>query len=71
MSRHAVVIGASVAGLLAARVLARHCDAVTVVEKDACRVTSRRRIEAGDENFRAMSEAWSRALREGFSQIRI
>jgi 2-polyprenyl-6-methoxyphenol hydroxylase-like FAD-dependent oxidoreductase len=35
MSRHAVVIGASVAGLLAARVLARHFDAVTVVERDA------------------------------------
>lgn len=35
MSRHAVVIGASVAGLLAARVLARHFDAVTIVEKDA------------------------------------
>src|SRR5512139_3562283 len=36
MSRHAVVIGASVAGLLAARVLARHFDAVTIFEKDAC-----------------------------------
>ena len=44
---------------------------LAVIEKDACRVTSRRRIEAGDENFRAMSEAWSRALREGFGQIRI
>jgi 2-polyprenyl-6-methoxyphenol hydroxylase-like FAD-dependent oxidoreductase len=30
------VIGASVAGLLAARVLARHFDTVTVVERDAC-----------------------------------
>ena len=36
MSRHAVVIGASVAGLLAARVLARHFDEVTLVERDAC-----------------------------------
>ena len=36
MPREAVVIGASVAGLLAARVLARHFDAVTIVEKDAC-----------------------------------
>jgi putative proteasome-type protease len=40
-----------------------------VVERDVCRVGSRRRIEAGDEAFRAMSEAWSRALRDGFTQI--
>lgn len=40
-----------------------------VIEKDACRVTRLRRIEAGDESFRAMSEAWSRALRDGFTQI--
>ena len=40
-----------------------------VIEKDACRVGTRRRIEAGDEAFRAMSEAWSRALRDGFTQI--
>ena len=33
------------------------------------RVGTRRRIEAGDEAFRAMSEAWSRALRDGFTQI--
>jgi 2-polyprenyl-6-methoxyphenol hydroxylase-like FAD-dependent oxidoreductase len=33
---HAVVMGASVAGLLAARVLAEHFEKVTVVEKDAC-----------------------------------
>ncbi|MEA5161635.1 MULTISPECIES: proteasome-type protease [Cereibacter] len=44
---------------------------LAVIERDGCRIASRRRIEAGDENFRAMSEAWSRALREGFSQIRI
>ena len=42
-----------------------------VIERDACRVTMKRRIEAGDEQFRAMSEAWSRALRDGFSQISI
>lgn len=40
-----------------------------VIEKDACKVTLKRRIEAGDEQFRAMSEAWSRALRDGFSTI--
>jgi putative proteasome-type protease len=42
-----------------------------VIEKDACQVSYTRRIEAGDEQFRAMSEAWSRALRDGFSQINI
>jgi putative proteasome-type protease len=42
-----------------------------VIEKDACRVTERRRIEAGDPQFRAMSDAWSHALREGFTQIPI
>lgn len=31
---HAVVVGASMAGLLAGRVLADHCDRVTIVEKD-------------------------------------
>ena len=42
-----------------------------VIEKDACKVTMRRRIEAGDESFRAMSEAWSRTLRDGFTQIKL
>ncbi|MEY4871444.1 MAG: hypothetical protein RLZZ563_774, partial [Pseudomonadota bacterium] len=42
-----------------------------VIERDACRITNKRRIEAGDEQFRAMSEAWSRALRDGFTQINI
>ena len=40
-----------------------------VIERDACAVTGRRRIEAGDEQFREMSEAWSRVLRDGFTQI--
>lgn len=40
-----------------------------VIEKDSLRVTSARRIDAGDPDFRIMSEAWSRALREGFQQI--
>ena len=42
-----------------------------VIEKDACKVTMRRRIEAGDDRFRAMSEAWSGTLREGFSQVKL
>lgn len=40
-----------------------------VIGRDACRVGHRRRIEAGDPQFRAMSEAWSNALREGFARI--
>ena len=35
MTRHAIVIGASVAGLLAARTLADHVDHVTLLERDA------------------------------------
>jgi putative proteasome-type protease len=42
---------------------------LSVIEKDACRVTMRRRIEAGDPQFRAMSDAWSNALRDGFTRI--
>lgn len=42
-----------------------------VIARDACKVSQRRRIEAGDEQFRAMSEAWSQALRDGFTQISI
>jgi putative proteasome-type protease len=40
-----------------------------VIERDACQVGTRRRIEAGDPQFRAMSEAWSKALRDGFTTI--
>lgn len=40
-----------------------------VIKRDECKVTCQRRIEAGDTAFRAMSEAWSRALRDGFTQI--
>ncbi|MFN3992885.1 MAG: peptidase [Tabrizicola flagellatus] len=44
---------------------------LAVIERDACRVTHARRIEAGDPAFRAMSEAWSHALRDGFARITI
>jgi putative proteasome-type protease len=44
---------------------------LAVIEKDAFRVTHKRRIEAGDPAFRAMSEAWSTALRDGFARIEI
>ncbi|WP_435258367.1 proteasome-type protease [Thioclava sp. FR2] len=42
-----------------------------IIERDACSVSSTRRIEAGDDSFRAMSEAWSQALRDGFTQIQV
>jgi len=44
---------------------------LAVIERDACRVTLKRRIEAGDPAFRTMSEAWSTALRDGFQRILI
>ena len=40
-----------------------------VIERDACKISQRRRIEAGDKAFGAMSEAWSNALRDGFTRI--
>tara|TARA_R110002124_G_scaffold104876_2_gene255281 strand:+ start:413 stop:1135 length:723 start_codon:yes stop_codon:yes gene_type:complete len=44
---------------------------LAVIERDACKISESRRIEAGDEAFRAMSEAWSTALREGFSKVEL
>ncbi|WP_376874239.1 peptidase [Albirhodobacter sp. R86504] len=42
---------------------------LAVIKCDDCKVTMQRRIEAGDEDFARMSNAWSEALRDGFSQI--
>lgn len=42
---------------------------LAVIERDGCKVSMQRRIEAGDEDFARMSRAWSDALRDGFSQI--
>ncbi len=44
---------------------------LTVIEKDSCRIDQSARIEAGDEVFSAMSDAWSHALRNAFSAIEI
>jgi putative proteasome-type protease len=44
---------------------------LAVIARDACRVTERRRFEAGDEVFRKLSDDWSRALRDGFTRIEI
>ena len=43
-------------------------DMVTI-RADDCRVSEHRRIEADDDTFRAMSHAWSDALREAFTEI--
>ena len=44
---------------------------LTVIQKDACRVTYERRIEAQDENFQQMSNDWSQALRDAFARIEV
>lgn len=44
---------------------------LAVVARDALCVTEARRIEADDSNFHAISEAWSKALRDSFSKIRV
>lgn len=44
---------------------------LAVIRMDDCKVSMRRRIEAGDPQFQKMSEAWSNALRESFVQIKI
>ncbi len=44
---------------------------LAVIARDACRVTERRRFEAGDDAFRKLSEDWSQALRDGFTHIEI
>jgi putative proteasome-type protease len=44
---------------------------LAVIERDALSVGLRRRIEAGDPRFAAMSDAWSSALREAFRRIEV
>ena len=44
---------------------------LAVIAKDDCRISSQRRIEAGDSDFAQMSEAWSTALRDSFTQIQL
>jgi putative proteasome-type protease len=39
------------------------------IRRNEYRVSTRERIEAGDPTFAAMSEGWSRALREGFQNL--
>jgi len=42
---------------------------LTVIERDALRVSEAHRIEANDESFARMSAAWSAALRDAFVRI--
>ena len=42
---------------------------LTVIETDALRVNTARRIDPDDETFQAMSVAWSQALRDAFAGI--
>ena len=44
---------------------------LAVIQKDACRVTYQRRIEAQDEGFARMSNAWSQALRDAYTGIEL
>jgi putative proteasome-type protease len=44
---------------------------LVVIERDACKVSLSHRIEAGDRQFAAMSEAWSATLREGFVRMKL
>jgi putative proteasome-type protease len=44
---------------------------MAVIERDTCRMGTTRRIEAGDPEFHAMSEAWSNALRDSFVRVTI
>jgi putative proteasome-type protease len=42
---------------------------LVMIRRDACRIWTRERIEAGDPTFARMSEAWSKALRDGFANL--
>ncbi len=42
---------------------------LVVIQTDALCISERRRIHANDEDFAAMSAAWSQALRDAFTQI--
>ncbi len=42
---------------------------LVIIEKDALCIAEKRRIEPNDEDFAAMSAAWSQALKDAFVQI--
>jgi putative proteasome-type protease len=39
------------------------------IRRNECRIATRERIQPGDSTFAAMSEAWSKALRDGFANL--
>ncbi len=55
---HAVVLGASMSGLLAARVLAEHFAQVTIVERDRLRL-HHRRTDSASELAVAAGKGWT------------
>ena len=59
IGEHAVVLGASMGGLLAARVLADHCRSVTVVERDelATEPLNRRGVPQGRQPHALLARA--------------
>lgn len=62
-ARHAVVLGASIAGLLAARVLADHYDRVTILDRDVLPDARQRRGAAQGRHLHGLMEC-GRALME-------
>jgi putative proteasome-type protease len=42
---------------------------LAIIERGTFRIGRRERIEAGDPDFTALSEAWSRTLRDGFAAL--
>lgn len=60
---HAVVLGASMAGILAARVLADRCDTVTVIDRDNLPAAGRRRRGVPqDRHIHALQTSGARAI---------
>ncbi|MBX2849892.1 MAG: peptidase [Acidiferrobacterales bacterium] len=43
---------------------------LAIITSCECRISKRYRIEAGDPVFSAMSQAWSKALRDAFSEMK-
>jgi putative proteasome-type protease len=44
---------------------------LAVIPADRCEIGTLKRIERDDPQFRAVSDAWARTLREGFARIEL
>jgi putative proteasome-type protease len=42
---------------------------LAIIRRDECRVHQRERIESGNPAFTALSEGWSKALRDAFAAL--